>query len=493
MSEGCIATFYSYKGGVGRTLALASVGALLSMWGYRVLCIDWDLEAPGLHLYYERWIERRNGPGLVELIQDWVDGRHPHWRGFVTRLNFPGSPEPLLLMPAGIQNDSYIRRMQALDWKALYDDQGLGNYLETLRQEWKQEFDVVLIDSRTGITDIGGICTIQIPDVLVLLFTANAQSLYGAVDVANRATQQRNLFPFDRAKLLVLPMVTRFESRIEYELAQEWLETFAVILAPLYAEWSHRDVTAAQLLNFTKLPYVPYWSFGERVPVLEEGTRDPESLGYALETLTAMIAHRLAWSDLLTSNRDSYVDTARRRPSRPGVPATKTGIELFFSYSFRDEPLRDRLAKHLDVLKQGGIIESWSDRQIGAGSEVLQVIDPRLETADIILLLVSADYLASEIIYNVEIPRALERRQTGEAIVLPVILRPVDWSDTPFSQIPALPVGGKAVATWPEPDEAFVSISRGIRTAVERLNRSRARSTQGEATNLEEESPSFPS
>lgn len=473
MSEGSIVTFYSYKGGVGRTLAMASTATLLSLWGYRVLCVDWDLEAPGLHLYFERWIERPNGPGLIEFIQAEMSGEQTDWLNYTTRVRFPGARETLRLMSAGVQNESYIQRMQALDWKWLYEEKQLGNFLEGLRQRWKEEYDFVLIDSRTGITDIGGICTIQLPDLLVLLFTANSQSLYGAVDVANRATQQRNNLPFDRARLMVLPIVTRFEARIEYELAQEWLDTFSIILAPLYAEWSHRDVKPEELLNFTKLPYVPYWSFGERVPVLEEGTRDPESLGFALETLTALVANALSSSDLLISNRDSYVAAARRGPARQQANTTplnaSRGVQVFLSYSFRDEPLRDQLAKHLSILQRRGIIGGWHDRVIGAGIEQTWQIDPHLEEAGLILLLLSADYLASSYAYDVEILRAMERHEAGEAVVVPILLRPVDWRGTPFDRLQMLPQDTRPVTSWPNPEEAFVNISQGIQAAAERL------------------------
>ncbi len=320
MSEGSVVTFYSYKGGVGRTLILASVGVLLAMWGYKVLCVDWDLEAPGLHIYYAHWMHRPSTPGLTELVQAYHDGLNPNWRNFVTSVDIPDAKEPLRVMKAGLHDDSYFGRMQQLDWKTLYEESNLGVFLEQMRREWKQEFDFILIDSRTGVTDIGGICTIQMPDFLVLLFTANAQSLFGAIDVVQRAAQLRNHLPFDRGKLLALPVATRFESRIEYELAQDWLGTFAQSLAPIYAEWVHRNVTAADMLNFTKVPYVPYWSFGEKVPVIEEGTKDPESIGFALETLAALVASRLSGSDLLISNRDSFVAIAKGEASTSFTP-----------------------------------------------------------------------------------------------------------------------------------------------------------------------------
>jgi cellulose biosynthesis protein BcsQ len=476
MSEGNVVTFYSYKGGVGRTLALANIGALLSLWGYKVLCVDWDLEAPGLHLYYKPWTEQVNSPGLSELIQAHADGEKPYWKEFVTKVNFPDAKEPLLLMTAGLQDKSYVGRMQALDWQMLYEERNLGNFLEELRHNWKQEFDFVLIDSRTGITDIGGICTVQLPDLLVILFTANFQSLFGAIDVVNRAIDIRNELPFDRAKLLVLPIATRFEARFEYEIAQEWLAIFAKELEPFHNQWADKKVKALDLLNFTKVPYVPYWSFGEKVPVVEEGTKDPESIGFAFETLAAMIAHQLSKSNVLVSDRDSFVTTAKRGLVPGMISLTNQALDnqsrgacIFLSYSSADIQLRDELVLHLLTLQRQGLIQAWHERQILAGEEWQKEIDLHIEEADIILLLISADYIACDYPYGIEVRRALERHANGTACVIPVILRPVDWQSVPFSKLQALPKNAKPVTSWSNREEAFLSVAQGIRAVVRQL------------------------
>src|SRR5438045_7701840 len=118
--------------------------------------------------------------------------------------------------------------------------------------------------------------------------------------------------------------------------------------------------------------------------------------------------------------------------SDPGVP-----IEIFFSYAHEDEQLRDELATHLAAL--AGVSTSWYDRHISAGARWAEEIDARLAAADIILLLVSADFLASDYCLNVEVPRALARHATGAARVVPVILRPCHWTDKPYGQLQALP------------------------------------------------------
>lgn len=120
MSEGTVVTFYSYKGGVGRTLALANVAALLATWGYRVLCIDWDIEAPGLHLYFQRWMDKATSPGLVELIETYANGVTPAWRDYLTHIKLPDINQPISFISAGAQDRTYVKRMQNIKWEALF-------------------------------------------------------------------------------------------------------------------------------------------------------------------------------------------------------------------------------------------------------------------------------------------------------------------------------------------------------------------------------------
>src|SRR3954468_18039847 len=152
-------------------------------------------------------------------------------------------------------------------------------------------------------------------------------------------------------------------------------------------------------------------------------------------------------------------------PERPAVP-----ISLFYSYSHKDEALRKKLETHLSLLQDQGVISGWHDRRIVAGTEWDGGINKNLEEADIILLLVSAEFLASPYCRDVEIKRAMERHKAGSARVIPVILRPVDaWHTAPFGKLQALPEKGKAVTTWKNRDEAFADIARGIRQAATSL------------------------
>lgn len=144
---------------------------------------------------------------------------------------------------------------------------------------------------------------------------------------------------------------------------------------------------------------------------------------------------------------------------------------VFFSYSHKDEALRNQLESHLALLKHQGLIEAWHDRRILAGSDLDRSISAEMEAANIILLLVSADFLASDYCYCREMARALERHEAGHARVIPVILRHCDWHSAPFGKLLALPKDGKPIVSWPDHDEAFADVARQIRSTVEALNR----------------------
>lgn len=144
-------------------------------------------------------------------------------------------------------------------------------------------------------------------------------------------------------------------------------------------------------------------------------------------------------------------------------------VTVFFSYSHRDEKLRDKLALHLSLLQKQGVIQSWHDRKITAGMEWAQAIDDNLNTADIILLLISDNFLASDYCYDIEMQRAMERHEAKEALVVPIILKPVDWSGAPFGKLQAFPKDAKPVTKWSNRDEAFTNIAQGIRTVANTL------------------------
>ena len=145
---------------------------------------------------------------------------------------------------------------------------------------------------------------------------------------------------------------------------------------------------------------------------------------------------------------------------------TRNAMRLFYSYSHKDEALRNELETHLKIMHRRGLIDSWHDRKIRAGEDWKSEIDENLERADIILLLISADFIASDYCWEMEMKRALERHEVGEARVIPVIVRDVNWNDAPFGGLQALPENAKAVTTWPDKDTAWRDVSEGIEKVV---------------------------
>lgn len=145
------------------------------------------------------------------------------------------------------------------------------------------------------------------------------------------------------------------------------------------------------------------------------------------------------------------------------------GARVFISYSHVDEALRDELEVHLAMLKRQGLVDVWHDRRLLAGDHLDWTISKELDEADVILLLVSPNFLASDYCYKIEKGRALERHRHGTARLISVILRPCDWTHTDLAQFLVTPRDGKPITQWPNRDEAFLDVTRQIRAAIEAL------------------------
>jgi len=153
----------------------------------------------------------------------------------------------------------------------------------------------------------------------------------------------------------------------------------------------------------------------------------------------------------------------------------ETLLNIFFAYSREDSKLRERLDKHLSGLKRRNYINTWYDGQIDAGTEWEKEIDYALSKADIILLLISADFIASDYCYEVEMRKAISRHEKGDAVIIPVMLHPCDWTDLPFSKIQGLPQNGKAVSSteWKNPEFALNEVAKSIKDTVGNLRKTK--------------------
>lgn len=365
---GTVVTFYSYKGGVGRSFALANIAVLLARWGHRVLCVDWDLEAPGLHVYFRSLMDDEPAGGVVDLVADFTAGRPPgdHRTRVAANLD---------LVAAGAADGDYVGRVQDIDWARLYDT-GFGDFLEQCREQWTADYDYVLVDSRTGVSDTGGICTAHLPDRLVVLFTANLQSIRGAVDIAVRADAARDRMPYDRSQLTVLPVLSRFDTREEYDRADEWRRVCVAETRHLYENWLDADVDPASMSGHLTLPYVSYWSFGEQLPVASEANPAADQISFALETVAAVVARDFDGTKLLVANRDAYVTALR-------VGNRVFEHELRVSTPRPTRLLADVLIRELGALGVDAVLSLSGDRSMLTGDDdnarhLCLIVDGRL-------------------------------------------------------------------------------------------------------------------
>jgi MinD-like ATPase involved in chromosome partitioning or flagellar assembly len=196
-----VVTFYGYKGGVGRSLALANVAVALANLGLKVVMVDLDLESPGLHSFFHapgavlplRNPDIRDWGGALDFIEEWLGlpEFEPQVAPYLHRVHHPQQVSgDLWLMPPAFLNDDYTRRLEVLDWRQLYELDRGQDIVEDLRRKLTDFADVVLIDSRTGMTDIGLICTFQLPDIVVVLFALHQQGIDGAARVAEAVNRR---------------------------------------------------------------------------------------------------------------------------------------------------------------------------------------------------------------------------------------------------------------------------------------------------------------
>jgi MinD-like ATPase involved in chromosome partitioning or flagellar assembly len=265
-SKGRIVTFYSYKGGTGRSMAVANVAWVLALNGQRVLVIDWDLEAPGIHRYFHPFLEDKellSTEGLLDFVEKLAaarampdntstpnDNSTVELMDYIQPLEWPndiswerfGPRARIDLLVAGRQGPAYSRKLNAFNWVDFYERLGGRKLFDAVKQQLRAVYDFVLIDSRTGVSDTSGICTIEMPDTLVVCFTLNDQSIRGAAGVAESIrTQTFNQTtipaesPYSNSirKFRIFPVPTRVEVFSELakrqaalELAQKTFSTF---------------------------------------------------------------------------------------------------------------------------------------------------------------------------------------------------------------------------------------------------------------------------
>jgi MinD-like ATPase involved in chromosome partitioning or flagellar assembly/tetratricopeptide (TPR) repeat protein len=316
-ADGKIVTFYSYKGGTGRTMALANVAWILASSGKRVLVADWDLESPGLHRFFRPFISPatvRSSGGVIDLIRAYEEEVHKvtanrpdYWYeefARVTQYAFSigwqfGDGGRLDFLPAGRQNSAYTKTLTSLDWDEFHRRLGGNRFFQALRSDIKRRYDYTLIDSRTGLSDVADICTMHLPDILVDCFTLSDQGIDGAAEVARtiRKTMQRR-------SLRILPVPMRVDA------AEKEKADAGRTLARRRFEGLPAGLDDAGRLRYwsrVEIPYQAYYAYEETLATFGDEPGDSKSLLSAYERLTAEITEGQVRA--LTP----IDDTARRR------------------------------------------------------------------------------------------------------------------------------------------------------------------------------------
>ncbi|MEV4493702.1 FxSxx-COOH system tetratricopeptide repeat protein [Micromonospora coxensis] len=305
--EGQVVTFYSYKGGTGRTMALANTAWILAANGQRVLVADWDLESPGLHRFFAPFLDPEqvaSTGGVMDLIleYEWENARRRrapgdaaarpgdwhrqyarvHNYAFSVSWDFPGGGSLDLLL-AGRHNPDYATSVTGLNWDNFYNRLGGAQFFDALREDMKRHYDWTLIDSRTGISDVAEICTIHLPDVLVDCFTLSGQGIDGAAEVAGRVRGYEG-----RRARRVLPVPMRVDD------GEKGKRDAGRALAMQRFAGLPSGMTDAERQEYwltVEVPYRAYYAYEETLATFGDEPGGRTTLLSAYETLTSHITN----------------------------------------------------------------------------------------------------------------------------------------------------------------------------------------------------------
>ncbi|HET9169864.1 MAG TPA: FxSxx-COOH system tetratricopeptide repeat protein, partial [Actinospica sp.] len=297
--DGKVVTFYSYKGGTGRTMALANVAWILASSGRRVLAVDWDLESPGLHRFFHPFLDMdlvADTPGVIDLIRtyQWAAtrtqrGRPLDWYREYAEVSqntvsvdwaFPNSGA-LHFMPAGRQNQDYSATLASVNWDEFYERYGGGLFFDALRESMQRDYDYVLIDSRTGLSDVAQICTLQLPDVLVALFTFSDQGIDGVANVTQQVRDQ-----YAQRGITILPVPTRIDEA-EKDKADNGRAYARRRFAGLPQAMDEAE--RSRYWGEVEVPYRPFYAYEETLAVFGDRPESPGSVRASLERLARYI------------------------------------------------------------------------------------------------------------------------------------------------------------------------------------------------------------
>ncbi|WTJ79386.1 FxSxx-COOH system tetratricopeptide repeat protein [Kitasatospora sp. NBC_01539] len=373
-------------------MALANTAWILAANGFRVLTVDWDLEAPGLGRFFHPFLDQAAvdaTTGMMDLFADYYEeARRPversaHWYEDFARIHphaislawrFPGTGG-LDYVPAGQVNRDYAANR--VDWDDFYERYDGQRFLQFLRQDMKRHYDYVLIDSRTGLTDTADICTVEMPDDLVVCFTLSDQSIDGAARIAHTVDGRYG----DRG-IRILPVPMRIDEN-EKERADAGRAHARIRFAGLPSGLGEAEL--AQYWASVEIPYRPFYSYEEILAPFGDAPGQPASLLSACERLTSAVTRsRIAALPPMDElerlrNLDAFI---RRRPTAPA--------DLYLSFVPEDRVWADWIAS---VLTDAGF--RVVSRDLGIGSDPRASTEQGIDAAFRTVAVLSSAYLVS--------------------------------------------------------------------------------------------------
>jgi tetratricopeptide (TPR) repeat protein len=309
-TPGTVISFYSYKGGTGRTMAVANAACLIAKEGarksQRVLVVDWDLEAPGLHSFFSSLTgQLENQPGIINYfmtLQELLRGspnlycevaKENGWKCLSEAL--PIDDYIILevesgvdLLPAGRLDSDYSTLVGTFSWVDFYTE--FRSAITAFRKLLQSKYRYCLIDSRTGLSDIGGICTALLPEKLVTVFTPNSQSQSGILNVIKDAIDYRRASD-DYRPLSVFPLPSRIDLA-EIELKKKWRHDYQQAFENCFREaYEIEECDLTAYFDEVQLPHVSYYAYGEQIAVLREQRSEAFSLSRAYQEFLQRLLH----------------------------------------------------------------------------------------------------------------------------------------------------------------------------------------------------------
>jgi hypothetical protein len=339
-----VITFYSYKGGAGRSMALVNIACLLAeRTPGDVLIVDWDLEAPGLDRFvagHVLGVSGRDGmddtPGVLDLFQELEEASRPLAAEpdedtrrqilesvALDRHLVPLDVPSLYFMKAGRFDESYGARVSAFPWEQFYRRQPW--LLPAFASLLTSRFDYVLVDSRTGLSDTSGICTTLLPSKLVVAFTPNWQSLTGTIDRVRRSAAFRRESP-DVRPLTVFPLPSRIDLS-EDRLRRRWrfgdplanVAGYQPLFERLFEDiYDMRHCDLGAYFDAVQLQHVPVYAYGEEIAVLDDAPSDRLSLANSYREFCNRLVEPAPWIGRERPETMAFVP-----PTGPPVAAIK--------------------------------------------------------------------------------------------------------------------------------------------------------------------------